>query len=101
MVRWRVVVATVIVEWALNAVGWVVNNIFSVMPDIPVPSWFTGAGQALAGLFGAAASMGVWIPIALALNVMGVLFAAMFGGALIKLARIIASFLTAGGGSAA
>lgn len=90
-----------IVEWALTAVGWVVNNIFSVMPDIPVPSWFTSAGTALAGLFGAAGSMGVWIPIALALNVMGVLFAAMFGGALIKLARIIASFLTAGGGSAA
>ena len=90
-----------IVEWALNAVGWVVGNIFSVMPDIPVPDWFTGAGSTLAELFGAAGSMGVWIPIPLALNVMGVLFSAMFGGALIKLARIIASFLTAGGGSAA
>lgn len=90
-----------IVEWALTVVGFIVDKIFTVMPDLPVPGWFTGAGTAVAGLFSAAGSMGVWIPIPLALNVMGVLFAAMFGGALIKLARIVASFLTAGGGSAA
>ena len=90
-----------IVEWFLGVVKAIAEGVFSVMPVIPVPGWFTGAGTAIAGLFSAALSMGVWIPIPLALNVMAVLFMAMMGGALIKLARIIASFLTAGGGSAA
>lgn len=90
-----------IVEWFLGAIQAVAAGIFDLMPDIAVPGWFTGAGNAIAGLFTAASSMGVWIPIPLALNVMAVLFMAMMGGALIKLGRIIASFLTAGGGSAA
>jgi len=90
-----------IVQWFMTAAQTVIDTIFSAMPDIPVPAWFTGAGNALSGLFSAAASMGVWIPIPLALNVMATLFAAMMGGAIIKLVRIIASFLTAGGGSAA
>jgi hypothetical protein len=91
----------VIVQWFMQAVNGLISGIFSVMPPLPVPAWFTGAGTALANLFGAATSMGVWIPIPLALNVMATLFAAMFGGALIKLGRIVLSFLTAGGGSAA
>lgn len=90
-----------IVQWFMTAMQAVFDKVFSVMPALDPPAWFTGAGTALSGLFSAAASMGVWIPIPLALNVMGVLFASMFGGAIIKLARIVASFLTAGGGSAA
>lgn len=90
-----------IIEWLLGALSFVVEHIFSVMPNIPVPGWFTGSLQALHGLFAAAMTMGVWIPIPLALSVMALLFTAMFGGAVIKLVRIIASFLTAGGGSAA
>ena len=90
-----------IVQWFMTALQAVFDKIFSVMPVMDPPAWFTGAGAAIGSLFGAAASMGVWIPIPLALNVMAVLFTAMFGGAIIKLARIVASFLTAGGGSAA
>lgn len=90
-----------IIQWALAAIASVVNTIFTAMPPLPVPAWFTGAGVSLANLFGAAGSMGVWIPVALALNVMALLFSAMFGGAFIKLARSIASFLTGGGGSSA
>lgn len=90
-----------IVQWALQAVGALVHAIFTVMPNLPVPAWFTGSEAAITTLFTDATSMGVWIPIPLALNVAAVLFTALMGGALIKLARIIASFLTAGGGSAA
>ncbi len=93
--------AAVIIQWCLAALAAVFDKVFTAMPPLPVPAWFTGAGDAISGLFGDAVTMGVWIPIPLALNVALTLFAAMFGGAAIKLARIIASFLTAGGGSAA
>jgi hypothetical protein len=90
-----------IVQWVLEAVAVVVHTIFTAMPSLPVPAWFTGSETAISTLFTDAASMGVWIPVPLALNVAAVLFTALMGGALIKLARIIVSFLTAGGGSAA
>ncbi len=90
-----------IVQWFMTAVQSVFNKVFDIMPAMDPPSWFTGAGVALGNLFSGAASMGVWVPIPLALVVMQVLFMAMMGGAIIKLFRIIASFLTAGGGSAA
>lgn len=90
-----------IIEWFMGAAAWVIHPIFAIMPDFTVPAWFTGATVAIGSLFSNAASMGVWIPIALAVNVAGALFTAMMGGAIIKLLRIVASFLTAGGGSAA
>jgi hypothetical protein len=89
-----------VVEGFLSAVGWVVNGIFTAIPDIPVPGWFTGSIAAIQALFGAATTMGVWVPVPLAISVAALLFTALMGGAIIKLVRIIASFLTAGGGSA-
>ena len=94
-------VAVVIVQWILAAVAFVVNGIFSAIPDIPVPGWFTGSIAAIQALFAAATTMGVWVPVPLAISVAALLFTALMGGAVIKLFRIIASFLTAGGGSAA
>jgi hypothetical protein len=97
----RLVGEPVIIQWALAAIATLINHVFSVMPALPVPAWFTGAGVAIGNLFSAAGSMGVWIPVPLALNVMAVLFTSMFGGAIIKLARVILSLISGGGGGAA
>jgi hypothetical protein len=39
--------------------------------------------------------------VPLALTVMAVIFTSMFGGAMIKLARVVLSLMSGGGGSAA
>lgn len=90
-----------IIQLIMGVLDAIVGGIFSIMPDVAVPGWFTGSLDAIGGLFGAATTMGVWIPVPLALAVASILFMAMMGGAIIKLARVIASFVSGGGGSAA
>jgi hypothetical protein len=94
-------VAAVIIQWFMAAVSALIGKVFSIMPPLPVPEWFTGSMAAIGSLFSAASSMGVWIPVPLALTVMAVIFTSMFGGAMIKLARSILSLMSGGGGSAA
>jgi len=94
-------VAAVIVQWFMAVIGSLIGKVFSIMPPLPVPAWFTGSMDAIGSLFSAASSMGVWIPVPLALTVMAVIFTSMFGGAMIKLARSILSLMSGGGGSSA
>lgn len=74
---------------------------FAVMPDWAPPSWVTDAGGVLGTVVEGGASLGAWIPW----GTVGIVVAAIFtsiGVAFgIKVARIVASFLTLGGGSAA
>lgn len=75
--------------------------VVGLFPDLPVPEWLTGAvPEGIRTVTGWASSLGAWIPgeaVAGALSLVG---AALAAAVAVKLARIAASFLSAGGGSA-
>jgi hypothetical protein len=79
----------------------IVHAILFIIPPIPVPSWLTSSSSAFATVFADADSMSVWFPTALALTVLAAYLAIRTTGFLIKIGRIVASFMTGGGGSAA
>jgi hypothetical protein len=91
----------VITEKILAIGGWLFGGVIGALPKIPVPSWVSSSDGLLGQVFSLAGSMGAWVPLGLLGTVLvGLLtiHVASFG---IKLARIVASFFTAGGGSAA
>lgn len=79
----------------------VVSAIIGVLPHVPVPSWLDGSNSAFGVVFQDAGLMSVWFPTTLAVTVLGAVLTIWAAGFAIKIARIIASFLTLGGGSAA
>jgi hypothetical protein len=88
-----------IVNAILNLVGSLINGLFDIMPHLAVPSWISGISSNLATVTGALSGTSNWLPwdvlalgVALTLSGVGV-------GVAIKGIRIVASFLTAGGGS--
>lgn len=89
-----------VTDYLITTFTSVVHAVLSVLPTITVPSWLSQSGP-VATVFSDAGSMGVWFPTPLAVSVAAAIFAAWAIGWAIKLARIVASFLTAGGGSAA
>jgi hypothetical protein len=79
----------------------VATALLGVLPVIAVPSWLSSSSGAVSQVFAAAGSMSVWFPAALVMTILAgvsALWLAAFG---VKAARIVASFLTGGGGSAA
>lgn len=78
----------------------VAEFILDLLPDVQVPTWMSADGP-MGTVFGYAGSMGAWFPVSLAAVVLSgllVCWGVAFG---IKIVRIVASFFTAGGGSAA
>jgi hypothetical protein len=80
--------------------GWVID----LMPSLTIPDALGPAG-AVVGWIGRAGEwsgdMSIWIPLGQAVLALGFVMLAVGSAVLIKLARIVASFFTAGGGSAA
>lgn len=74
--------------------------IAALIPKADVPAWFTSASGTLSDWLGYASSVGVWVPIPLMLTVMSAILVSIVTGFVIRLVRVIASFFTAGGGSA-
>jgi hypothetical protein len=91
----------VITEWLLTAFQWLLHALLTALPTVSVPSWLSGNDTAFSGVFQAAGSMGVWFPSTLVISVVTGVLALWMVGFGIKLVRIVASFFTAGGGSAA
>lgn len=89
-----------IVKYFLDFITTVWTSLMGAIPDVPVPDWLTGSGSDLHVLFAEAGSMGVWFNLPLALTVGGVILACLAMSAAVKIARIVLSFATAGGGSA-
>lgn len=86
-----------LLNWVLDLLEWVLGQLDQVIPE--VPDWFSQASAAIASFMSYADGMSRWIPFdVVAVVVPGflVLVAIGFG---VKLVRIVASFLTAGGGS--
>lgn len=79
----------------------VLHTVLGALPVVAVPDWLASGASAVATVFGFVGSMGVWFPGALALTVISALLAVWLVGFTIKIARIVISLFTFGGGSAA
>lgn len=90
-----------ITEWVLGVGGWLLTALLAALPTVTVPTWLSGNDSAFSTVFSAAGSMGVWFPSTLVISVLTGVLALWLVGFGIKLVRIVASFFTAGGGSAA
>jgi hypothetical protein len=90
----------VITDFLINTFTSLIHATFGALPAIPVPSWMTTSGP-IGTVFADAGSMGAWFPLPLVITVALAIsgtWAVSFG---IKAFRIVLSFLTLGGGSAA
>lgn len=75
--------------------------LMGTLPEVQVPEWLNSTSAMAGTVFGYANSMGVWFPSALALAVVGTLVTVWLVALGIKLARLVLSLFTGGGGSAA
>ena len=89
-----------ITDWILSAGASLIHWLFSVLPTITAPTWLTSNNSAMSTVFADAGSMGVWFPSTLLIEVLTGLLVILGVGFGIKIARMVASFFTAGGGSA-
>jgi hypothetical protein len=80
--------------------GWVID----LMPSLTIPDALGPTGAVVGWISRAgewSGDMAIWIPLGQAVLALGFVMLAVGSAVLIKLARIVASFFTAGGGSAA
>ena len=85
----------------LNLFSTIIGSLLGALPTITVPGWLSSASGFASTIAGYGSGLGVWIPAGLIMTVAGALLLAWLAGFGVKLARIVASFLTLGGGSAA
>lgn len=90
-----------ITEWVLGVGGWLLTALTSVIPSVTVPTWLSGSDSAFSTVFAAAGSMGVWYPAPLVAAILAGLLALWLAGFVIKVARMVLSVFTGGGGSSA
>jgi hypothetical protein len=85
----------------LTLLSTILVAVLSLLPSIPVPDWLSSSTSAVATVFQDAGLMSVWFPITLVATILTAvagIYAAGFG---LKLARIVISLFTGGGGGAA
>jgi hypothetical protein len=75
--------------------------VLSLLPTRPAPGWLDDGAGYLSSIWTAGAGLGAWIPWTLVGTVFSAILACVVIGFTIKIVRIVASFFTAGGGSAA
>lgn len=85
-------------DWFIAAVQKFGAQLQSLVP--PVPGWVTDGPGMIARLMGYATALGNWVPLPLFAIVVASVVVCLVAGLGIKVARIAASFLTVGGGSA-
>lgn len=90
-----------ITEAFLGLFAGLASFIASLFGDLEAPAWLSEGGGAVEQLVGLGQGLSPWVPWTLIFAVVGAILAGMVVGFLIKVVRIVASFLTAGGGSAA
>lgn len=86
-----------LLEWLGDAVAWL-GSLFT-LPD--PPAFFADLAGWAATVGGFMGATSVWIPWTLLVAVIGVWAACLLVAVGLKLGRIVASFVTLGGGSAA
>lgn len=90
-----------VIDWVLSWLATSVAWLGTVIQAPGVPSFIADLPGYVATAAGYMVGTGPWIPWALATAVVGAYLACLAAGIALKLARIVASFLTLGGGSAA
>ena len=90
-----------ITQWLLGIGVSLLHGLFSVLPVVTAPDWLTSNNGAFSTVFADAGSMGVWFNAPLLIVVLSALLVLWLAGFTIKLARMVLSLFTAGGGSAA
>lgn len=90
-----------ITEALMSVVTGLVSVLLGSLPVVPVPGWLSDLSSGVSSIAAAGSGLGVWLPVPLIVAVITTVFGAWIIGFGIKLARIVASFLTLGGGSAA
>lgn len=90
-----------IIEAILKVIGGIIRGFVGLFGSLAPPAWLTGLTGPLEQLMGEVASVGAWIPWSTVAMVAATVLTCMALGFTIKIVRIIASFFTAGGGSAA
>lgn len=90
-------VTDAVIGMLTNLVNW----LLSFLPVITLPSWADSTVAAIGTVFGYAGSLGAWVSMPLVGVVLSFVLAAWGVAVVIKFVRIVASFATLGGGSAA
>jgi hypothetical protein len=90
----------VITTWILEIGGNFFHWLLGLLPTITAPSWLTDNNGAMTTVFTDAGLMGVWFPSTLLISALLGLLVILATGFGIKVVRVVASFFTAGGGSA-
>ncbi|MEI8081427.1 MAG: hypothetical protein WCI74_06225 [Actinomycetes bacterium] len=90
-----------VTEWLMNTFSGTVAWLMMLVTVPAPPSWLADAGGYIATVGTYVTGTGVWIPWALISAVLGGWAVVMVAMVAIKGLRIVASFLTLGGGSAA
>jgi len=92
----------VITEFFLFLMRSIAELVLSLFPDGPDPDELDGTvTSGLGTLFGYAGGFGSWVPWSTIGGALLLVVACLVAAGVIKLVRIVASFLTLGGGSAA
>jgi hypothetical protein len=90
-----------VTDWLIGLLADLVHSVMGDLPTFAVPEWLVTGSGAVGTVFSYAGSMGAWFPSQLAVTVALAILAAYGVGFAVKLIRIVASFVTLGGGSAA
>lgn len=89
-----------ITDAIINFFVGVVAALMSFLPTSGAPTWLTSIGGAVGTVYAYAGQMGAWFPVTLVRNVALAVIASILAGFVVKTVRIVASFVTVGGGSA-
>jgi hypothetical protein len=89
-----------ITEWLMRMGRVLVETLIGAVPPFTPPAFVASGAASVADVLAVARSLGHWVPIELFAGVVVAVLSCLVAGATIKLVRIVASFLTVGGGSA-
>jgi hypothetical protein len=78
-----------------------VSFVTNALPSGGPPAWLGDVDGYFAQIWTAGAGLGAWVPWTLVGTIFAAVITSMFAGFTIKVIRVIASFFTGGGGSAA
>lgn len=90
-----------ITSWLLGLITGFIAWAVSLLPTWDPPAWLLTAEVTFRNAIEGVSAMGYWLPIGAMGTVAAAVLAAMALGLAIRITRIVLSFLTAGGGSAA
>jgi len=91
----------VIVEAIVRVAVGLVRMILNLLPNTPAPAWLADGDGVLQTIWSYGAGLGAWVPWTTFSTVFAAVMLCLSVSLTIRLVRVIASFLTGGGGSAA